>query len=57
MKIVLTDYSSLFRDQNEIDVNAVYHQLVDTYQSDSDENHQPGTSTGSVTPAARTRYA
>lgn len=44
------------RDHNGIDVNAVYHQLNDTYMSDSDENQQPGTSTGTVTPAGCRRF-
>lgn len=44
------------RDHNDIDVNAVYHQLVATYTSDSDENPQPGTSTGAATPAGRRRF-
>lgn len=44
------------RDHNEVDVNAVYHQLQDTYQSDSDDTQQPGTSTGGVTPAGRRRF-
>lgn len=44
-----------FREHNDIDVNAVYHQLMATYTSDSDENPQPGTSTGSITPAGRRR--
>lgn len=43
----------IFRD-SDIDVNAVYHQLVATYTSDSDE--QPGTSTGHVTPSGRRRF-
>lgn len=37
-------------------MNAVYHQLVATYTSDSDENPQPGTSTGAITPAGRRRF-
>lgn len=48
-------FCALFRDHNNIDVSAVYHQLMATYTSDSDENPQPGTSTGSVTPAGRRR--
>lgn len=43
----------IFRD-SDIDVNAVYHQLVATYTSDSDE--QPGTSTGHITPNGRRRF-
>lgn len=46
----------IFRDHSDIDVSAVYHQLMATYTSDSDENPQPGTSTGSVTPAGRRRF-
>lgn len=46
---------TIFRDP-DIDVNAVYHQLMATYTSDSDENQQPGTSTGTRTPAGRRRY-
>lgn len=38
----------------DIDVNAVYHQLVATYTSDSDDQ-QPGTSTGHITPSGRRR--
>lgn len=45
-----------FREHNDIDVNAVYHQLVATYTSDSDDHQQPGTSTGSITPAGRRRF-
>lgn len=45
-----------FREYDDIDVNAVYHQLVATYTSDSDDHQQPGTSTGSITPAGRRRF-
>lgn len=45
------------RDPNDVDVRAVYHQLVDTYvASDSDDDNRAGTSTGGITPSGTSRY-
>lgn len=52
----MVKFAFVSREHNDIDVNAVYHQLVATYTSDSDENPQPGTSTGTTTPAGRRRF-
>lgn len=44
------------RDQNDVDVRAVYHQLMDTYvtsDSDNDTGPGPSTSTGGVTPTTK----
>lgn len=46
----------IIKDPNDIDIRAVYHQLVDTYTSDSEEEQGAGTSTGGATPSGRTRY-
>lgn len=41
------------RDQNDVDVRAVYHQLMDTYvTSDSDADTEAGPSTSTTTPSA-----
>lgn len=50
------NYFPFRRDPNDVDVRAVYHQLVDTYvASDSDDENRAGTSTGGVTPAGSSR--
>lgn len=44
------------RDQNEVNVRAVYHQLMDTYvtsDSDNDTGPGPSTSTGGATPSSK----
>lgn len=47
---IITDLClRIMRDAVEIDVGAVYHQLVDTYvSSDSDDDNQPGPSTSNA---------
>lgn len=59
MNIILNIFTSLtfFREPNDIDVAAVYHQLVDVYHSSASENEDeidagPSTSTGPSTSAA-----
>ncbi|XP_031621174.1 bromodomain and WD repeat-containing protein 3 isoform X2 [Contarinia nasturtii] len=52
---IITDLCLRIIQAPDIDVNAVYHQLMATYTSDSEDNQQPGTSTGSITPAGRRR--
>lgn len=52
-------HSVFHRDQNEVDVGAVYHQLMDTYvtsDSDADTEAGPSTSTRVMTPASARRY-
>lgn len=44
----------VFRDQNEVDVRAVYHQLMDTYvTTDSDNENEAGPSTSKAAGARR----
>lgn len=43
-----------FRDQNEVDVRAVYHQLMDTYvTTDSEGENEAGPSTSNASGARR----
>ncbi|XP_055320942.1 bromodomain and WD repeat-containing protein 3 isoform X2 [Sitodiplosis mosellana] len=51
---IITDLCLRIIQDSDIDVNAVYHQLVATYTSDSDDQN-PGTSTGHITPSGRRR--
>lgn len=47
----------VFRDQNEVDVRAVYHQLMDTYvTTDSDGENEAGPSTSNASGARRYVY-
>jgi len=47
-------YFHCFRDQNEVDVRAVYHQLMDTYgTTDSDGDGEAGPSTSNASGARR----
>ena len=55
-----TKIDSVHREPNDIDVAAVYHQLVDVYHSSESENDNesdivPSTSTGPSTSAAAAR--
>lgn len=54
---ITTCFSLIVRESNDIDVAAVYHQLVDVYHSSESENGNesdvvPSTSTGPSTSAA-----
>lgn len=56
MMHILTSFSycHCFRDQNEVDVRAVYHQLMDTYvTTDSDGDNEAGPSTSNASGARR----
>lgn len=57
LTVDVQDSAFLLREPNDIDVAAVYHQLVDVYHSSESENDNesdvvPSTSTGPTTSAA-----
>lgn len=53
-RVVHTNQCHCFRDQNEVDVRAVYHQLMDTYvTTDSDGENEAGPSTSTAAGARR----
>ncbi len=53
-----TNRCDCFRDQNEVDVRAVYHQLMDTYvTTDSDGDNEAGPSTSNGSGARRYVYS